>query len=92
MNTEPIDTDIEFDLRTEPLDGIKAYLKMTGWLVLGSIGFLGLHFLAMEQLDIKATDEGAWSLVAHIPREISVALLIAAVLAQCGAAGRSKAV
>ena len=80
MNTQQIDTEIDPDLRGEPLDGFKAYFKMTGWLMLGSIVSLGLHFLAMEQLEIKATDDGVWSLVAHIPREISVALLIAAVL------------
>jgi len=82
MTPESIDTNGGTDARTgsEPLDGIKAYLKLSGWLVVSAIGFLALHYLAMAHFGITPTNEGMWSLAAHIPREISVALLIAAVL------------
>jgi hypothetical protein len=55
-------------------------LKLSGWLTLSAIGFLSLHYLAMAHFGITPADEGIWSLAAHIPREISVALLITAVL------------
>jgi hypothetical protein len=82
MNPESIDTYAETNAspRSEPLDGIKAYLKLSGWLTLSAIGFLSLHYLAMAHFGITPADEGIWSLAAHIPREISVALLITAVL------------
>jgi len=58
----------------------RSYREQSSILALVSIIFLLIHYIARAHFDVLPGDETVWAVVAHIPREVSVAFLIAAVL------------
>jgi hypothetical protein len=87
MIPESIDTNNSTDAQTrsEPFDGIKAYLKLSGWLVLSAIGFLALHFVAM--FATTSPDEFAGDCKITAISCDGTAILDASILAKCQRAG-----
>ena len=61
-------------------DDDKLYLRQSAWLLVGAIAMQCLHYLALDHFHLLPEYEGLWKVVAHLPRELSIAFLIAAVL------------
>ena len=56
------------------------YRRQSLWLLVVAFGFLMLHYLAVHHFGVRAGEESLPALVAHVPRELAIALFIAAVL------------